>query len=115
MVLYSAQDYKDYDDMSKKQEIRDYLIRQFFKNIDTVDEDLPVYEQAKRHKRELDFYIANSLNMRTRPEHAIHYINPKLFNMCGFDFSQNMESYESNPHDDSVISKAFAFKMLVGE
>mgnify|MGYP003630805947 CR=1 FL=1 len=101
--------------MSKKQEVRDYLSHTFFHKIDTLDGSLPIYEEACRHKRELEYYITRSLNLKGHIFDAVQYLNPSLYSMLNIQTEQNISKYESNPHDDRCVKSAMAFKMLVGE
>lgn len=101
--------------MSKKQDVLGFIRREFFTGIDTLDEELPIYEQAQKHERELCFYVTRTLNLDENLYRAVQYLNPTLFDMLRSGNEQNMSLYESNPNVDSCVKSAMAFKMLVGK
>ena len=101
--------------MSKKQDVLKFVQHKFFKGIDTLDEDLPIYEQAQKHERELCYYVTRTLNLHEHIYIAAQYLNPTIFAMLESSVEQDLKLYKSNPHDDSCVKSAMAFKMLIGE
>ena len=98
---------------SNKLEIKDYLVNTFYLSIGKLEGDTLI--EAMKHKRELTYYIINTLNLNIDTVTAVHGLSPKLFNMLNLEFEQILYKYEANPHSDETVKTAFAFKMLIGE
>jgi hypothetical protein len=99
--------------MSQKADIKEFILKKLFTEI--VDFGSEAEIELRKHKREVEFYIINILNLGSAHMDGLHQMNPRFYAMFGLDKEQDMNAYKECPISDDVVKKAFAFKLLLGE